>query len=69
MLRTANIFYHHTESKKKWYGSFTVQCICKSGHVVIWDDIIWFTKIRKSELKLVEEHEEDELAAGEEHVE
>jgi len=31
---------------------------------------MWFTKIRKSELKLVEEHEEDELAGDhEEHVE
>jgi len=32
------------------------------GHIVIWDDIMWFIEVQKFELRLMEENDEVKLS-------
>jgi len=54
MLKSPNFLYCCRQPKKEWYGTFIVQCICKSGRIVICDNVMWYTKVEKSNLKVEE---------------
>jgi len=54
MLKSPNFLYSCRQPKKEWYGTFIVQCICKSGRIVICDNVMWYTKVEKSNLKVEE---------------
>lgn len=55
MLQYPYRFYPSTQSKKKeWYAPFTMQSIRNGEHVMIWDDVMSYTKVHKTELQLME---------------
>lgn len=51
-----NGYYGNLKARKCWDRPFTIKKIKENKEVVMWDEVMWFTYVDLSEIKLVEYH-------------
>jgi len=47
---------YERKARKGWDKPFIIMKVCENREIVIWDEVMWYTYVDSSEIKMVEYH-------------
>jgi len=61
IYKVQQFLYQSANSKRRWHEPFTAQHIFEGNYMQIWYDTLGMMNVKSLELKIMEEHEEDDI--------